>query len=240
MKLHKKRSDKVAICGFSPTSRDLAPYDDQEWEIWGCNDLYNYVPRLNVLFELHNREWYGEYFGNPTGKDHVEWQKKCGIPIYHAKKYDDIPTSIAYPWDVIFKAFPYGDYLTNTISEMLALAIYMGYKKIGIWGVDMAHHTEFDTQKPSVEYFLGIAAGLYKAQGYPEIFIPAECDLLKSMYIYGRDDEKGLKITLKQKSQYYERKRIEQANIEIQARDQKNIHQGRVMMIQELLKLRMP
>jgi len=237
--LHNKRSEKVAICGFSPSSRDLAPFQDKDWEIWGCNNLYRHVPRLNVLFEIHSRKHWGEHFGNPDGKAHVEWQKKCNIPVYHAEKYDDIPTSIAYPWDIIIKHFPHGDYLTNAISAMIALAIYMDYKKIGIWGVDMAHHTEFGDQKPSVEYFLGIAAGLYLARGYPEIFIPVECDLLNVPYIYGRDMESGWKKVFKEKHQYYERNRIMQANAEIQARDMKNINQGRILMLDELRRLKL-
>ena len=34
------RKKRVAIIGMATTSRHLAPYDDDEFEIWGLNESY--------------------------------------------------------------------------------------------------------------------------------------------------------------------------------------------------------
>jgi hypothetical protein len=78
----------------------------------------------------------------------------------------------------------FGDYFTNSISFMLALAIDEGYHTIQVYGVDMAQESEYNFQRPSCEYFLGIAKG----RGI-EIFLPKTSDLLKVRWMYGYEDE---------------------------------------------------
>ena len=77
----------------------------------------------------------------------------------------------------------FGDYFYSTISYMLALAIAEGFEEIGLWGIDLAHDSEYEYQKPSAEYFLGIARG----QGI-KIYLPEQSALLKGMYRYGYED----------------------------------------------------
>jgi hypothetical protein len=88
-------------------------------------------------------------------------------------------------------------YFTNSISYLIALAIYelKGVEQgsiIGLWGVDMAQQglqsgsvagwftSEYARQRPSVEYWLGIAEGL----GI-KIHVPDQSDILKTACIYG-------------------------------------------------------
>jgi len=49
---------KIAIIGKAPSSMQLAPYNDESWEIWSINDsIYRQqVPRASRQFELHNIE----------------------------------------------------------------------------------------------------------------------------------------------------------------------------------------
>jgi hypothetical protein len=58
---------------------------------------------------------------------------------------------------------------------------------IGMYGVDMAQDhllaAEYSEQRPSCEYFLGIAEGL----GI-DVFIPNGSDLLASSHLYGYED----------------------------------------------------
>jgi len=179
--LHKKTSDKVAIVGFTE-SRKLCPYYmDKEWEIWGCNEIYRFIPRVDVLFETHNRKEWGEHFGSNMGPEHTKWlQENKTIPVYQAEKYEDIPMSIAYPWYAITHMTEHSDYINNQITVMVALAIFMDYKKIAMYGCEMAHHTELGTQRPSVEFFLGLAEG-----AGIEIIMDVNCSLLNAPYIYG-------------------------------------------------------
>lgn len=180
---------KVCIVGCS-SSKSLAPFDNPEYEIWGVNNLYHHVPRATRWFEIHHiTEKDGVYyrrdqkeFRGQTVNDYLkglgEWGVKNNCPVYMQKKWDIVPTSVEYPIDDMTKAF--GGYFTNTISYELALAIVERFTEIAVYGVDMAVDTEYHHQRPSCEFFLGIAFG----QGI-KINIPDEADLLKTRFLYG-------------------------------------------------------
>ena len=139
----KRHSDKVAIVGCSD-SKDDAPFDNESWELWGVNNLFFHIKRWTRWFEIHNIQFDGQKWlrrGSPdfrgqTVNDYVAGLAGMKTPVYMQKKWPQIPNSAAYPVKKIIDHF--GDYFTNTISWMIALAIWMGYKEIGVWGVDMA------------------------------------------------------------------------------------------------------
>jgi len=176
---------KIAIVGFAP-SRTLAPFDDKSWEIWGVNELYMApdVKRIDVLFELHDYKWLLEGKRHP---EHMEWMRKSKIPIWMQEHFEDIPKSLPFPKKQLVDRF--GNYFTNTISWEIAMAMHIheqtdgGIKEIGLWGVDMATDLEYAFQRPSVEYFVGMARGM----GI-DVKIPSESDLLKNAYLYGFED----------------------------------------------------
>lgn len=213
-----KRSDKVAIVGFAPSSMRLAPYGDESWEIWTLNNIYACfdMPRWDRWFELHKHfrdypdmhdarvspETIVKGDARPVVKSikHVEWlqAQTPDKPIYFVAPQPDIPAAVAYPLENIkawcnrnrFKA-----YFTNSISYMIALAIAEGYKSIGIWGVDMAAQGEYQQERPSVEYWIGLAQGL----GI-EVILPKESELLKARF-YGFDDDSDFVTKLKARGQ---------------------------------------
>lgn len=171
---------KVAIVGFAPT-KTLAPYNDPEFEIWGLNDLFEHIPKWDRWFEIHNRKDF-QLDTSPTRAEatvnYIEKLKKLDCPIYMVQKYPDIPQSVEYPLQAMIDEF--GGYFTNSISYMIALAIHERFEEIHVYGVDMAVGTEYNEQRPSCEYFLGIAVG----RGI-KIHIPLESDLLKTRFLYG-------------------------------------------------------
>ena len=71
-------------------------------------------------------------------------------------KFEDIPMSEKYPLDDIIESLK-TDYFTNSISYMIAYAVYLGYESISVYGVDMAQEAEYAKERPSVEYFIGYA-----------------------------------------------------------------------------------
>lgn len=172
-------SAKVAIVGFAPT-RNMAPFDDKSWEIWGVNELYTVkdVERVDVLFELHDYKWIKE---GKRSKEHLPSLQKMTIPIWMQQHYQDIPKSLPFPRQQLHDK--YGHYFTNTISWEIALAMHIGVKEIGLWGVNMATDIEYASQRPSVEYFVGLARG-----AGIKVYIPPESDLLKTAYQYGFED----------------------------------------------------
>ena len=193
----KKKS--VAILGFAPTWKD-APFDDPSVQIWTVNSLNQYTSRVDRVFELHQLDTIkrmakeGIVRNDTHLKDHVEWlQKNKDIPVYMICEYPDVPMAVTYPIEEIVLKFGLpraGDgevdpYFTNSISYMIALAIHEGFERIYIYGVDMACHTEYGSQRPSCEYYIGIAKGM----GI-EVIMPAESDLLKSKYMYGYEEER--------------------------------------------------
>ena len=179
--LHKKTAENVVVLGFTESRMQCPYFADKEWELWGCNELYKFVPRLDVLFEIHSRKEWGPDCGSGHGPVHTKWlQENKKLPVYMAEKYEDVPMCIEYPWYAVTHMTPHSDYINNQISVMVALAIFMSYKKIALYGCEMAHHTELGTQRPSVEYFIGLAEGL----GI-EVTMNENCSLLNAPFIYG-------------------------------------------------------
>lgn len=184
------KKKKVAIVGYTPT-RAHAPYNDSKWEIWGLNDLYRFkdeVKRWDRWFELHP--------DLPSDKERITYAErikalgKMECPVYMLDKHPEVPNSVKYPIDDAIEKF--GNYFTNSISYMLALAIMEGFEEIGVWGVDMATDGEYGHQRPSCEYFLGIAVG----KGI-KVFIHPAADLLKTRYLYGYEQHKENMFTTK-------------------------------------------
>lgn len=185
---NKKR--KVAIVGFAPSTRDKAPYNDPDWEIWVLNEYESILPQMgasNVTrwFELHQRD---TVLLSSRDKSYIDKLKNSKIPIMMCDKYDDIPMSEKYPLDDIIAKLE-TDYFTNSISYMVAYAVYIGVDEIGIYGVDMAQDEEYSKERPSVEYFVGYA----RAKGIP-VYIPPESDICKVPYYYGFQEESAQKI----------------------------------------------
>jgi hypothetical protein len=194
----KEKKKKVAIVGFAGT-RDQAPYDDPTFEIWTVNNLYRFVPRQDRIFQIHTK---AEIFADgqhrtpedkQMGAEHWEYLTQTDIPVYMQEKFPEIPAAVRYPIEEIIEEFGIprtnetlkDAYFTNSISFMIALAIHEGFEEIHVYGVDMAVGGEYTEQRPSCEYYLGIAKG----RGI-KIYLPPESDLLKAHFMYGWEDEK--------------------------------------------------
>jgi len=179
---------KVAIVGFASGHAHKAPFGDDGIEKWGINQLWKVLPDrpFDRWFELHSLWEF--YHANPG---HQEFLRTFPGPVYvRAQDYRlalewGIATAQPYPDQVILGQFR--PYFNNTVSWLIALAIMMRPEWLGMYGVDMAQDTlltaEYSEQRPSCEYFLGIAEGL----GI-ETYLPGGSDLLKSTHLYGYED----------------------------------------------------
>ena len=184
-----RTKDKVYIVGFAPSWSET-PWDDEEADLWGMNALYKVAPDKNwaAWFQLHDVK---RHHPNDL-EEHIEFLQKGDFVTFMWDKElakFDIPKGVAYPREMAIERFD--DYFTNTVSWMMAQAMIMGYKEIGIYGIDMAQDTEYGTQRPSCEYFIGIARGM----GI-KVTIPETADLLKSYLQYGWDDPSPLRIKM--------------------------------------------
>jgi hypothetical protein len=160
-----------------------APINDRSFEFWALNDMFKVLPEgvATRWFQMHTREVAAlPTKASPEGC--LEWCKTATIPVYMQEHYDDIPMSVKYPKEEIEKRFR--PYFCSTIDYMMGLALYEGFEEIHIYGVDMSVAEEWSVEKPSMSYWLGRAEGMGV-----KIFLPAMCDLLKSYFFYGYEDE---------------------------------------------------
>lgn len=191
---------KVAIIGFA-SHWIKAPFADPDFEIWSLNEFYDVAPQqLGQVardrlrwFEIHARG--GTYDGNPfihsrDGANHAEKLNALQCPIYMERRWDDIPMSLALPVDQIVAR--YGDYYTNSISWMIAMALLEGFQEIHIYGVDMAQDTEYNVQRPSCEYYVGLARGMGRT-----VYLPPESDLCIAAFRYGIDADRQSRWLIK-------------------------------------------
>jgi hypothetical protein len=191
---------KIAIIGKAPSSVLLAPYTDPTWEVWILNTLGSNkeVPRWDRQFELHDLD----LTKNPAHGNYNQWLAEQEKPVYlRDAPGPEFKNGVQFPLGAIldhFQGLAGGGYLTNTVSMELALAIYehdtqeRKVSDMGLWGVDMAQHglasggnngpftSEYARQRPSVEYWVGVAEG----RGI-KFHIPAVSDICKSACIYG-------------------------------------------------------
>lgn len=199
-----KEKERVYIIGTAST-KDLIPWDDKDAEYWGVNNLYGVELKgmhYDRWFEIHNiwqdpktnkmiRRGSTEFRGQPV-MEYLQGLAKLNCSIYMQKHWVNlISMSVPYPLDDIVKFFTEKGfsielcrYLTNTISYEIVLAIYLGFKEIQIWGVDMSAGTEYAGQRPSCEFWLGVAKGM----GI-NVFIPQQADLLKTRFLYGFEEK---------------------------------------------------
>ncbi len=186
---------RVAIVGFATGHAHLAPFDDETTEIWGINRLWKTLPdkRFTRWFELHDLD---KFYRNDD--EHRKFLQAFEGPVY-VREQDyalalewGIETAQPFPHHILLdKLWPY---FNNTISWLVALVVLMNetwpddrYEWMGLYGVDMAQdmllQAEYSQQRPSCEYFIGLAAG----RGI-EVYLPHGADLLKATHLYGYED----------------------------------------------------
>ncbi len=190
-----RTKDRVAIVGFADGHRAQAPFDDPTFEIWGLNRLHTVLPgRYDRWLEIHDIGMYLGEKGQPVDTEHLEFLRTFPGPVY--LRPQDMgrimcPSAQPYPVTAILRDF--GGYQTNSISWMICLAIAMQFKEIHLYGVDMAQDqlfsAEYRQQRPSCEFFLGLAAG----RGI-QLHLPAGSDLLKADHLYGLEDGSPLML----------------------------------------------
>ncbi len=143
---------KITIVGKGRGWKD-APKED---EIWGVNELCLWRD-VDLVFEIHDLEWLSTV--NKTEKENLlkitEYVNKNNTPIVLQEKHPDIPTSIAFPLDEM-----HTDYFTNSISLMIAYAIYKGATQIDLYGCVLWRGSGYTFEKPNIEYWIGYARGL--------------------------------------------------------------------------------
>lgn len=203
-----RKTDKVALVGWWPPNRDLAPWDDPSFEIWGVNEAASkpWMKRWDRWFQVHGR-WNFSRPNNPNDPNHFEWLKSLPgpespdfRPVYMQVGWKDIPASVAYPKDAVEQEFlkpyhkrlrfPEGNetgiledgklYSASSAGWMLGLALLEGFPEIHMYGFSMQSDTEYQYQRCNGEFWLGVAIGRKT-----KIVLPDPCNLLTASGLYG-------------------------------------------------------
>lgn len=181
--------ETVCIVGSHPNTRDYAPFD-ADVDIWVFNEVLGLgkVPRADAVFQMH----LPAIWKNPTNRNdpnHYEWLKNTTVPVYMLEQYPDVPASVRYPLVEIIRdlgAGPVGrSYFTSSVAYAVALAAYLGYRRIEIYGVEMETNTEYYAQRDGVYFWIGVAIGCGV-----EVYVHPDSGLFKSpLYGYEGDIE---------------------------------------------------
>lgn len=111
------------------------------------------------------------------------------VPVVTNRDYPELknPKNKIYPIEEIVEYFKCEDnksgrYFPNSIAFMIAYAIYLGYERIELYGIDHGGMTEYVMAKAAVEGWLDRAIGM----GI-EVFVPSMSALfkIKNNYLYG-------------------------------------------------------
>jgi hypothetical protein len=154
---------KLAIVGSHPATRDLAPWDDPTFDIWLFNESAqkpSVYKRWTALLQIHSEKVYAS-LTNWVNKDHWEWLQQDHGPdkkIYMQDVDPRVPNSVKYPLDDVLSMVPYR-YLRSSPAMSLALAIYLGYKEIWLYGSELSSGTEYAYQAINYAFWIGFAHG---------------------------------------------------------------------------------
>jgi hypothetical protein len=182
---HARKSDAVYIVGMAATASLMPNPLPPDVEVWKINEAYRldeYYRRVATAtrwFQFHQRwDFTRRQNVDGAGKDHWAWlREEHPFPVYMQQRWDDIPSSVAFPLATILRDLLGDDPLTkhnfmwfrNSLSYQIAFAVWLGFKKVYIYGWELASDTEMKYERPSAVFWLGWLAS---AIGPDNIHVP--------------------------------------------------------------------
>lgn len=154
----------VAIVGSHPRTRTDFDFTRTDCDVWLFNEAISnkandWAKRADAIFQMHEPA----IWKNPNNRNdpkHYAWlQSQNEIVIYMQEAYPDVPCSVRFPLEEIVEQFKI-KYFTSSVAYALALACYLGYSRIELYGVEMETNTEYIYQRDGVTLWLGVALGL--------------------------------------------------------------------------------
>jgi hypothetical protein len=210
---YKRSRNKVAILGTG--SKRGVPWFDPDWEIWGLNNMSAVVSRPvytraslaplshgDTAFDLRPPRagqetvfradrWFELHIRSVADDDRAVTMQSQAM-TYVVDRDDWPERGISAPSPIY--TFPREQALAqgrptfaSTFSWEMALALSMGFEEIGLWGVQLWAGREGIVERPSLNYWIGVAEG----RGV-KVTIPDDCYLLWHPAYYGLDYWKEL------------------------------------------------
>jgi hypothetical protein len=143
---------------------------------------------MDAVFEVHLKTIWEKEINPMTNKPIImAANDRADIKTVYLHNVDaDIPKSVEFPREHIEKKYtkyiPESDmfYATNSIVWMIILGIEQGYEQIDMYGVHLECDQEWAFERPCVEFWMGIAAGM----GI-KINVATAADVCRGSHIYG-------------------------------------------------------
>jgi hypothetical protein len=197
-----KKNKKVILLGTANTLK-ITPWDKDDIDYWACAPVTTYKEaeghRIDVLFEMHHME----YWLTVIDRLNSIMDKSSNSVILMQQQVPQIKNSHAYPLKEIqeFVSHPkLRKYFTSTIAYMIALAVYLGYEDIELYGIHMAaEEEEYSLQRSCCEAWLNFALG--KGISY---WLPDESSIMSSDHLYGYEQQKGILLDLMHQKDGYQ------------------------------------
>lgn len=157
---------KVAIVGAQADTRENAPFDDKSYEIWSFADWIcsAWLKRCNGLLEIHSPR---NYMNHPRTPEYWDLLQTVEYPVWMYPVADPrVPGAIEYPMDgvlsLLSKAYQNGlpfKPLNCSVAYAIALAVYLEYDVIDVYGVELNTTSEYMHQKGHFAFWNGVAIG---------------------------------------------------------------------------------
>jgi len=187
----------VAILGLGPSlsefvyiARTLGGRSAYCDEVWGINGLGDVLAcdRVFHMDDVRIQQIRADARPKSNIAAMLKWMKRHPGPIYTSRLHPDYPGLVEFPLQAVIRNTNFA-YFNSTSAYAVAYAIYIGVKKISIFGFDFTYPKAHDAEKGRgcVEFWLGLAA----ARGI-QLCIPRASSLMdacmpQSDRLYGYD-----------------------------------------------------
>lgn len=159
--------EHVAIVGLGPSDAawvDMVKrcggrhaYCDRVWTI----NAHGAVLDCDLIFHMDDvRIQEIRAKANPSGNiaKMLKWMKNPRVPIVTSIPHPDYPGTVAFPLEEVINTLCF-NYFNNTAAYAIAYAIFIGVKRISLFGIDFTYpnSNHAEAGRACCEYWLGIA-----------------------------------------------------------------------------------
>ena len=159
---------KVALLGLGPsialyldTAKRLGGRRKIADETWAINALGDVFAADRVFHMDDIRVQMARAAASPDSNiaAMVEWLRQHPGPIYTSTPHPEFPGMVEFPLEDVLNRVPF-TYFNNTCSYAIAFAVFLGVKKLSLWGIDFTYPDAHSAEKGRgcVEFWLGYAA----------------------------------------------------------------------------------
>lgn len=179
-----------SLSGYTNVAKSLGGRHRYCDEVWAVNALGAVVQcdRIFHMDDVRIQEIRAAEQPDSNIAAMLKWMQTTDIPIITSRAHPDYPATREFPLQDVLNRFD-AAYFNSTVAYAVAYAVYIGVKKLSLFGVDFTYPNAHDAEKgrACVEFWMGIAT----AQGI-KLVVPTNTTLLDAIHtdrerFYGYD-----------------------------------------------------